>query len=507
MRVLFHRGAVAFISVASGPRFFQVLQKGFDTPGTSLFRVLGLEDGKRRQIHGGGLNYADEKTQYSAEKLQQAFFFEASKLKDPLRDPNDKKKLEEMKSALRQLLDARFHAQYTAHHASSNDARLHILQDGGEAGANFNPEHQQFSFVDHSKTVKGAEASSRPLGEASNAEAFPPGRGDATVPGSRNAAPRRGEDIAMTLQLSFEEGWFGGTRQLFVTQRDVTCPHCSGSGKATPPLCKGPSSKRRCTQCCGRGTVVFPSGTYHLSRPCRYCNGEGATPPRPCSACAGSGVLRSASMRSGAIWSKQAAATGSPPLPVFIPPRTLEKMNSFRLGGKGHAGRNGGGPGDIVLTVIVCEHRYFHYDAQTHSLHFVLPITLSTALLGGTVKVPGLASPDSKGDKKNFISVYVPPGAFNGQQLRVVLKGSETGGIGPATLVVHLLVMVPTGPALTRRQRVALQVYEGATTSCPQSTEPSEGVDGCKTEVESGPRTDLLSQCAALKSRYKHWLS
>lgn len=585
-------------------RSFQTLQKGYDVPAESLYAILGLEDTKKSRERGkklgeGGIAY-DDRVLYSSEKeLTQAFVLQVSKLKDPVNNAGDQKRLEELKNALRLLLDPRYRAQYRSHYSCSVDAKLGILQDGGEVGANYNPEHQQFFFFDHSRPVDPAEdgLDSIPLlngsvgsthqerggaphsvslnsamlgsvgvkGPSLGSSASPEmGGSPATTSTSPSPAssylPRRGGDISVTLRLSFEEGWRGGSRVIHLAEKEVRCIRCDGTGKeggagvdrsgGGTPNCnssRGPNvsdghgrkrevGRKRCPQCFGRGHVVLPSATYYIHRPCTYCMGEGIAPPRACSTCQGRGVVVSrpsigSSYAShhpvpgvaGGIGERNASrdegyesSTGSSrnSIVVHIPPCTTAAVTSFRLHGKGHSGRYGGPPGDVHLTLLVAEHRYYYYQPMVrvslgkakpspsvsssspspashppeqpqqqpspsgevvHQWHLVLPISLTTALLGGRVTVPHPGGVQEKTGKDTFFStsgrdgesvvVAVPPGAYNGFQIQVALSSTSPTSSLPSSscsqvLVVHVLVMVPKGHMLTARQHGALRVFE-----------------------------------------------
>ena len=78
-------------------------------------------------------------------------------------------------------------------------------------------------------------------------ELFGFGMGGGSRARSRNS-PRRGADLAYTVQLNFEEAVFGIDKEIEIT-RDETCSTCRGSG-AEPGTTPG-----RCPTCGGRGEV------------------------------------------------------------------------------------------------------------------------------------------------------------------------------------------------------------------------------------------------------------
>lgn len=511
-------------------RFYQVLQRGYDVPVDSLFAKLGLEVGKhsssyndkrlRRPTGEGGVHYPTAMLYCSEEELIQGFLTQAKKLKDPEKNAEDKKKLGELKEALRLLLDNRFRAQYRTHFSASNDAQLHILADGGtgNVGPNFNPEHQSFCLIDHSATDSQSSSTSSPLFsptlesprrdslavERESPSSLPSSSTDSTS--SFSHRPLKGEDLPVQLSIEFHEGWRGGRRTITLPPLNVVCEACDGSGKQV--LKPASRSRSPCPQCHGRGSVVLPSSTYHISRPCTYCCGDGCAPPLPCRTCLGKGVIRPR------FAGHSTRAGERTKLTVDIPAHTTHKLQSFRIPRKGHAGAYGGPPGDVLLTLTVREHPYLTYHppatpSSAHRLHLVMPIVLSVALLGGWVQLPAGLRPlfPSAG------RIYVPPGAFNGQQLHLKLsreademrnKESPVDKDEEEILVVHLMVHIPRGHTLSRRQRAALASYE-ATANPSLPLESDEHFIKPKNH-EQNDAEKLQHACAMMKSKYRHWL-
>jgi molecular chaperone DnaJ len=102
----------------------------------------------------------------------------------------------------------------------------------------------------------------------------------------RRSRARRGADLQLLLDLSFEEAAFGLSRDVDVESME-TCERCGGNG-AEPG-----TSPSRCTGCGGSGEVsdvrrsVF--GTVMTSRTCPTCEGTGQEIASPCERCMGEG--------------------------------------------------------------------------------------------------------------------------------------------------------------------------------------------------------------------------
>ncbi|GET88121.1 chaperone protein DNAJ-like protein [Leishmania tarentolae] len=487
-------------------RAFQVIQRGHDRPQESLYNKLGFaKDTEARLVRR------------STTELRQALLRRVEELKDPVNDPADRKRLSDLKDAYTYLQDKRFRANYASHYYASNDAQLHVLCDGGQVAANFNPEHQQFTFVDHAfdrESAGSGVGGCLPLGKACASASSAGPSGGSEVPTAealgdafRNATgvgesasgttsssataykaadaarPLNGTDITHLLRITLEQSLTGCEVEVEI-HRNVRCPACRGTSRQQL------RRPRKCPQCLGRGSAHMPSATYHIERRCLYCGGEGTVPAPPCRACQGRGVqLRQAVQVS-----------------VSVPAGVLSN-SLFRLRHQGHDGVRGGHAGDLLVTVLVSEHRYFYRSRErSHELHAMLPLPLSVALLGGRVTVPTL---------NGFGTVHVPPCVRSGEVLPLDVYGTadatnRASAAAPTlhAILYHALVMIPKGDALTGRQKAALQLYEAeavgqSRTRGGEVSQPQISASSAATTS----REQLMESCAALKSSYRHWFN
>lgn len=124
--------------------------------------------------------------------------------------------------------------------------------------------------------------------------------------------------------------------------------------------------------------------------------------------------------------------------------RDGQKVRARGKGSHGEAGR-----GDLMVTVQVREHPFFHRDGD--DLRITVPVTFAEAALGATVAVPTL-----DGD----VRVKVPAGSSSGKVLRLKGRGvpakKRTGD-----LFVELQVDVPA--ELSDEARAAVEAYAKAT--------------------------------------------
>lgn len=221
-------------------------------------------------------------------------------------------------------------------------------------------------------------------------------------------APERGADLHDTVTLSFEDAIRGTRRSLTLTRLE-RCGSCHGRG-----LLPGPPGA--CPACDGQGVVRGGRGHMVFSRACPLCGGAGAVQYRSCAACGGEGV---------------GVRTDS--LAVDLPPG-LTDGSVVSVPGHGHAGRRGGPPGDLRLTVAVDAHPYFRRDGD--DVFVEVPVAIHEAALGARIDVP---SPDGP------VRMRIPPGTAGGQSFRL----RERGVLSPRTgrrgdLVVNLRLVLPS---------------------------------------------------------------
>jgi molecular chaperone DnaJ len=133
-------------------------------------------------------------------------------------------------------------------------------------------------------------------------------------------------------------------------------------------------------------------------------------------------------------------------------PAGVNDGQKIRLRGKGQAGRGGGEPGDMVVTVKVEPHPVFTLDG--HNLRLTVPVTFAEAALGATIEVPTLSGEP--------VRLKVPAGTPSGRTLRVKGRGVDTPK-ATGDLLVTVQVAVPTN--LPADARKAVEAFAAATES------------------------------------------
>ncbi|WP_299877402.1 molecular chaperone DnaJ [uncultured Sulfitobacter sp.] len=240
--------------------------------------------------------------------------------------------------------------------------------------------------------------------------------------GGRRAA--RGSDLRYNLRISLEEAYAGLQKSINVPT-SIACGSCSGTGA------EGGAEPTTCPTCSGMGKVRAQQGFFTVERTCPTCSGLGQTVKNPCNTCRGAGRV-----------DKDRA------LSVNIP-QGVETGTRIRLAGEGEAGMRGGPSGDLYIFIEVADHELFDRDGP--NLFCRVPVSMSTAALGGTIEVPTIDGGRGR--------VQIPGGSQSGRQMRLRGKGMPPlrgGGIGD--MIIELAVETPVN--LTSKQKELLREFE-----------------------------------------------
>src|SRR5690606_5559942 len=234
--------------------------------------------------------------------------------------------------------------------------------------------------------------------------------GSAFGGGGGRARPRRGADLRYDMEVGLEDAFHGKDTEIKV-EVSVSCEPCAGSG-AEPG-----TSRRRCELCQGHGKVRAQQGFFVIEKPCPSCHGQGQVIEKPCRECRGEGRVDRIQA-----------------LSVEIPPG-VDNGTRIRLSGRGEAGPNGAPPGDLYIFVHVRQHPVFQREGTT--LFTQVPVSFTTAALGGTIEIPGL-------DGESH-AIDIPAGIQSGRQLRKRGAGMPVlQGRGRGDLVTEIVVETPT---------------------------------------------------------------
>ncbi len=235
---------------------------------------------------------------------------------------------------------------------------------------------------------------------------------------------RQGADMRYNMHITLEEA-FRGKQATIEVPGTAACDSCSGTGSegGAPPI--------SCTACNGSGRLRTSQGFFTVEQTCAACRGTGQTVRDPCRSCAGQGRVRRTRT-----------------LTVTIP-AGVEAGNRIRLSGEGDAGERGGPPGDLYIFLEVEDHPVF--DREGPHIHCEVPVSMTAAALGGAVETPTVEGRRARID--------LPPGTQSGNRFRLRGKGMtvlNTRQRGDMLVTVR----VETPVNLTRRQTELLREFE-----------------------------------------------
>ena len=248
---------------------------------------------------------------------------------------------------------------------------------------------------------------------------------------SRNPnAPRKGDNIRVQLNVSFEEAAFGCKKEVTVG-RVEQCPDCKGTG------CAPGTTPEVCPDCNGTGSVRTtqrtPFGMVQTSGACKKCGGRGKIIHQPCPRCGGRGAVRK-----------------NQTIKVKIP-AGIDDGQTLNLRGKGNAGLDGGPAGDLLITVFVKPHPLFERDGN--SVLMEMPVSFAQAALGAEIEVPTI---DGR------VKLTIPEGTQPDAVFRMRGKGIPyLRGSGRGDQFVTIRIAVPKN--LTSAQKELLRQFAATT--------------------------------------------
>ena len=264
--------------------------------------------------------------------------------------------------------------------------------------------------------------------------------------GGPGRGPRRGADIGYVMELDLEDAVAGIEKRIEIPTL-APCEPCKGTGSEDGKL-------ETCATCQGHGQVRMQRGIFTMQQPCPHCGGRGQTISNPCKTCHGNGRVEEEKVLSVKI------------------PAGVDNGDRIRLAGEGEAGPVGTAPGDLYVEVRVRPHDIFVRDGD--DLHCDVPIRISQAALGDTVRVPTLGGE---------AEIRIPAETQTGKVFRLRDKGVKSvRSRRPGDLYCKAVVETPVN--LTTEQRTLLEQFEatfvgdGARKHSPKSSTFLDGVKG-----------------------------
>ena len=231
--------------------------------------------------------------------------------------------------------------------------------------------------------------------------------------GQRQQRVYRGRDIRVRVKLTLEEIAKGVEKEISI-ERSVPCKDCGGKGA------KNSSDIKTCSACNGTGQVQRVTNTFLgqtvTYSTCQQCGGEGKVITNPCRSCGGTGLVRKRET-----------------IKVKIP-AGVEAGMQMTISGEGHAAKNNGVNGDLL--VVIEEQEHPNLKREGNNLYCTKIVSLPDAILGAEVEVPGI-----DGNYK----IKVEPGTQSGTVVRLRGRGLPTvnGYGGTGDLYVKIAVWIP----------------------------------------------------------------
>ncbi|KAF8457799.1 hypothetical protein BGX38DRAFT_729108 [Terfezia claveryi] len=366
----------------------------------------------------------------SPAEIKKAYYGLAKKYHpDTNKDPRAREKFVEIQHAYEILNDSKKRENFDMHGtaeqgpAAGFDPRSAGAGFSGFGGSGF---EANFSFDDLFRGFEG-------FGDFAN------------VAGRRRGSPFRpneilvGENIEVSATITFMES-AKGTKKTIQIRPIVTCSSCNGNGL------KAGAKRKTCGRCGGTGTRLhFLPGGFHMASTCDTCGGIGATISHSdaCSTCRGRGVheeRRTVTMEipPGVEDGMRLPITGEGNAPVIA-----------ELLGQDDAYKPQTMRGDAIVHIRVLPHQAFSRKGM--DILYTASIPMTTAALGGTVKIPTL---------DGEVEIKVPTGTNSGE--RIILSGmgmpqigDVLGGRRKGDMKVEFKVQMPK--ALTVNQRMLLE--------------------------------------------------
>jgi molecular chaperone DnaJ len=233
----------------------------------------------------------------------------------------------------------------------------------------------------------------------------------------------QGSDLRYNLEITLEQAAQGTETKIRIPTMEP-CETCHGSGA------KPGTEPKPCPLCKGSGQIRLQQGFFSIQQTCHQCHGTGRYIADPCPDCHGSGRVK-----------------GHKTLAVKIP-AGVDDGTRIRFPGEGEHGGNGGPPGDLFVQIHLKPHPVFTRDHN--DLHCEMPISITTAALGGEIEIPTL-----EGGTK----IKIPSETQSGRAFRLRGKGIRSmRGHTHGDLFCHVVVETPVN--LTERQKEILRELE-----------------------------------------------
>lgn len=419
----------------------------------------------------------------TAGEIKKAYYGLAKKYHpDTNKDPSSKDKFNEAQAAYETLSDPKKKEAYDAYGSAAFDQSGGFNPGAGAGGPGGNP----FTgggfggFGGGAAGGFGADFNFEDLFSAFGGGNARRGRG-----GARGSPFQEeilvGENIEVQTNISFMDAAKGCSKDIHITPL-VKCNTCDGKG-----LKKG-QQRNTCKSCGGSGQRVhFMQGGFQMASTCSACGGQGVTIPRgaECTTCKGDGAVRE----------KRTVS-------VDIPGGVEDGMR-LRVTGEGDHPPTGQAAnpsarstkGDLYVFIRVAADPKF--SRQGSDVLYTASIPLTTAILGGEIKIPTL-----DGEAK----VKIPTGTSTGD--RITLSGmgmkrlSSRRANSNGDLRVEFKVQMPKYLSVNQRTIVEMLADEMSDTTAKRVMNLGKLKEDIEKTAEGGSEADSHKNEGFLKSAW-----
>lgn len=242
--------------------------------------------------------------------------------------------------------------------------------------------------------------------------------------GRADVRQKRGQDIQIDIEISFEEMVRGAERNVNL-YKGAVCDVCRGTGgepgstEETCPVCKGSGQVRKMSR------SFF--GSFTQVSVCPNCRGKGKTYSRKCHQCGGDGrVKKDQTVR-------------------VVIPAGIQSGQTISIQGQGEAGQRGSPAGDLYVNIYVKPHPKFKREGD--DIISSEKITFSQAVLGDKIEVETIDKP---------VKMKIPAGTQSGEIFRIREEGvPRLGGKGRGNHLVKIIIEIPKH--LSREQKKLIE--------------------------------------------------
>jgi molecular chaperone DnaJ len=237
---------------------------------------------------------------------------------------------------------------------------------------------------------------------------------------SRGGKGKKGKDVQIDLEISFEE-MAKGTKKTISLYKSAVCDACHGTG-GEPGV-----KKETCPTCGGKGqvqqTVRSIFGSFAQISVCPTCAGSGEIYSQKCRKCKGEGKIKE-----------------DQEIQIEVP-AGIENGQTISLQGEGEAGGKNARSGDLYVNIRVLPHAKF--KRESNNIISNEQITFSQAVLGDKIDVETI---------DGTVKMKIPSGTQGGTIFRIKDAGVPfLGKRNRGDQLVKISVAVPKNPSREQR--------------------------------------------------------